>query len=426
VSDTIKSGADSIAVSSRRDLHVLTVVYSPDAALTGRRIPLNRSQTLFVGRDAPGGVSVNDERMSKLHLLVVSAKGEIECADSGSTNGTFVNGVALKSATLRHGDVIRAGNTLFVLSFGDRMMEVSDRAARVARTTFPILIQGETGTGKELLARAIHEQSDRAGPFVPLNCATLPRDLAAAELFGHARGAFSGAVGARIGLLRAAEGGTLFLDEVGDLPLELQPAFLRALEERRVRPVGSEQEIPVDFRLIAATHVELEEAVGRNAFRADLLARLAHVVLRLPPLRERRAEILALAREFCEGVRFSANAAEALLLWDWPRNVRELRSVVEVAAHLGKDRETVGLRDLGDRLFAAAERVQRRQAAVRSTSDSDAGPHPLAERRERLRALFEAHEGNVSKVAEELGKPRAQVYRWLKALGIDVNHFRKV
>src|SRR5262249_54893904 len=158
-----------------------------------------------------------------------------------------------------------------------------------------MLIQGETGTGKEVLAQAIHGASGRSGAFVPVNCATLPADLAAAELFGHERGAFSGANNARPGLFRAANGGTLFLEEVGDLPLPLQPTLLRALQEGRVRPVGSEREVTVDVRVVAATHVDLERAVEAGGFRSDLLGRLAHVVTTLRPLRERRREILALA-----------------------------------------------------------------------------------------------------------------------------------
>jgi transcriptional regulator with GAF, ATPase, and Fis domain len=164
------------------------------------------------------------------------------------------------------------------------VQELREQIGRAATSRFPILLLGETGTGKELSARSIHEQSGRPGGFVPLNCATLSRELAGAELFGHARGAFSGATNARPGLFRSADAGTLFLDEIGDLPLELQAAFLRVLEEGKVRPLGADQEVPVDVRVLSATHVDLELAVVNNLFRSDLLARLAHVVLRMPPL----------------------------------------------------------------------------------------------------------------------------------------------
>jgi DNA-binding NtrC family response regulator len=424
VTDTVRNGEDSVAASSRRDEPALCIVYSPDSQQVGRRWVLDRVQTVFIGRNTEGGLSVSDERMSKLHLLIAATGSELTCADAGSTNGTFVNGLATGSVTLRHGDVLRAGDTLFVVSQGDWMAHTRESAMLAAKTTFPILLQGETGTGKELLARMIHEASGRTGPFIPLNCATLSRELAAAELFGHIRGAFSGALNARPGLFRAGSGGTLFLDEIGDLPLEIQPAFLRALEERKVRPVGGDHEQSVDVRLLAATNADLEGAAKNGTFRADLLARLAHVVLRLPPLRERRTDILTLAQEFAPRVRFSPNAAEALLLWNWPRNVRELRAAVEVASLLGPER-TVALRDLRDRLPDAAERVKARRPDSSGNGAGATEVRQLADRHHQLRTLLEAHRGNVSKVADELGKPRAQVYRWVKALGLDVDEFRK-
>jgi DNA-binding NtrC family response regulator len=424
VSDTFSGPEESIPFSDRRAPLALEVLHSPDVKVVGTRAVLGRAHTLFVGREAPGGLTVADTRMSKEHLLIVCARGTIECADSGSTNGTFVNGLQIKRSVLRHGDVIRAGNTLFAISTEDPMRDLGDRAAAAANSLLPVLLLGETGTGKEVCARSIHERSGRRGPFVPLNCATLPRDLVSAELFGHVRGAFSGAQGARLGLFRAAEGGTLFLDEIGDLPLDLQPSLLRALEERKVRPIGAEQEIPVDVRVIAATHVDLEAQVARERFRADLFARLAHVVLRIPPLRERRAEILKLAREFSPKLRFSTNAAEALLLSPFPFNVRELRALVEASALYAKADGAVRLRDIEDRIPAAASVVRKRSGTLPS-KEPDAAPHPLAERREKLLSLFQTHGGNVSKVASELGKPRAQVYRWLRALGLDAKDFRK-
>lgn len=425
MSDTLKGTDESSASSSRRGACSLIIVHSPDTAKVGSCFELSRKKNLFVGRDAPGGLSVNDERMSKLHFLVVAPGAHFEAADLGSTNGTFVNGLVGKGARLGHGSVIRAGNTLLVVSLADPLHGLTETLARVSPANFPILLQGETGTGKEVLARSVHTQSGRSGPFVPLNCAVLSRELLAAELFGHARGAFSGATTARAGLFRAAEGGTLFLDEIGDLPLELQPAFLRVLEERRVRPVGADQEVAVDTRVVAATHVDLARAVQANTFRADLYARLSHVVLRLPPLCERRAELFSLAKQFAPELRFSTNAAEALLLWHWPGNIRELRALVEVAALLGQKHGFVRLSNLRDRLPAAVDRVRNRRASVAPSDSVSPEPHPNLERREQLLALFTAHQGNVSKVAAELGKPRAQVYRWLKAAGLEANLLRK-
>ncbi len=426
MSDTIEDGAESIALSSRRSICTLVVVHSPDSRAVGTRVDLARKKTLFVGREVEGGLSVNDERVSKQHLLIAAVKSEFECADVGSTNGTFVDGATQKTARLKHGSVIRAGNTLLVVSFAEEASALGERVARLAPTSFPILLQGETGTGKEVMARTIHEQSGRSGAFVPLNCAALSRELLAAELFGHAKGAFSGATTARPGLFRTAHTGTLFLDEIADLPLDLQPALLRVLEERSVRPVGSDQEVAVDTRVLAATHVDLEQAVTAGSFRADLYARLAHVVLRLPPLRERRAELLQLAASLAPHLRFSPDAAEALLLWHWPRNIRELRALTDVTAVLLKDASSVvRLRDLRDRIGPAADRVRQRAGSAPSDAPPAAPePHPTAERRARLIALFQAHQGNVSKVAAELRTPRAQVYRWLKAAGLDVGDLR--
>jgi transcriptional regulator with GAF, ATPase, and Fis domain len=421
VSDTLEGAAESIALSSRRSVWRLSVVHSPDTSSIGKSVELGRNKMSFVGREAEGGFSVDDERVSKQHFLIAVVKDGLECADAGSTNGTFVDGMAQKSARLTHGSVIRAGDTLFVVCVGDEARRVNDSAARLAPTTFPMLLQGETGTGKEVLARFIHERSGRSGAFVPLNCAALSRELLAAELFGHAKGAFSGAAAARPGLFRAAEGGTLFLDEIGDLPLDLQPALLRALEERKVRPVGADHELPVDARVLAATHVDLERAVTEGTFRADLYARLAHVVLRLPPLRERRAELLELAARLAPSLRLSPDAAEALLLWHWPRNVRELRALLEVCSVLSTS-GALRLRDVRERLPAAADRVRTRPPAP--TPPASASIHPSVERRTQLLSLFKEHGGNVSKIAMELGKPRAQVYRWLKAVGLDAGELR--
>lgn len=426
MTDTIEGADESIALSSRRSVCALRVVYSPDHAALGTSLELSRKRSLFVGREVPSGLTINDERMSKSHFLVVCPGADFECADVGSTNGTFVDGAIVKTARLVHGSVIRAGNTLFVVSFADPARDVTDSATRVAPTAMPVLLQGETGTGKDVLARAIHAQSGRTGPFVPLNCATLSRELLAAELFGHARGAFSGASIARPGLFRSAEGGTLFLDEIGDLPLDLQPALLRALEERKVRPVGADQEIAVDARVLAATHVDLAQAVQARGFRADLYARLAHIILRLPPLRERRDEVLSLAAQFAPSLRFSPNAAEALLLWHWPHNIRELRALLEVQVLLNQRQGLVRSSDLNERIPAAAERIRnRRPSAAASAESGPPEPHPSAALRVRLLALFETHDGNVSKIAAELGKPRAQVYRWLKAAGLEAAALRK-
>ena len=210
----------------------------------------------------------------------------------------------------------------------------------IAPTDVTVLIIGETGTGKELVARFLHEQSGSTGPFVAINCGALSESLIEAELFGHETGAFTGASQGRAGWFESAQGGTLFLDEIGDLPLHMQVKLLRVLQERQVVRIGSRKPIGVDLRLIAATNVDLEKAVEAGNFRADLFYRLSVATVQLPPLLERRGDILPLARHFVEvyrsklglpEVRISADAEAALLEYDWPGNIRELENVIHYA-----------------------------------------------------------------------------------------------
>jgi len=385
---------------------------------------------VVVGRDVDGpGVRLDDLQLSRVHFRVVY-DGRAErhrVGDAGSRNGTFVDGSRIESAILRPGMVLRAGETVFVYADEDPMERIRDRLARVASSDLTVLVTGETGTGKERVARTIHEQSGRSGPFVAVNCAALPRELLGAELFGHTRGAFSGAKGARLGLFQSAGGGTLLLDEIGDLPHDLQPVLLRVLQEGVLRPLGSDAEVRVDVRVIAATHRDLTLAVESELFRGDLYARIAQAVVHLPPLRERSAEVIALLRELAEHapgteLRLTADAAEALVRYDWPFNVRELQSLVrafvatEGGAVLGlpylaeHHPELVeGFRD------GTAEPDETRPGAPRTTEPRD---------RAAMERLLARHGGNVSAAAAELGKPRALLYRWLRRVGLDPERFR--
>ena len=376
---------------------------------------LTPDRPLVIGRNVDGLI-LEDERLSRAHLSIAwdGRSGGYRYADLGSANGTFVNGAWRSEGFLLEGDVLRVGDTLLLATIvsGTSVVEVPQR---VATSDLPVLVLGETGAGKELLARKIHEQSGRSGPFVPVNVATLSPELAAAELFGHVRGAFSGASVARSGLFRAAHGGTLFLDEIGDLPREAQPALLRALEDRNVRPVGADAEIGVDTRIVAATNADLESAVRDGRFREDLLARLAHLVLRVKPLRQRRGEILELARSFAPDLRFTPSAAEALVLWHWPRNVRELKGLVESLALWHGDSSLIRAADLAERI-PTADSVTRANKSPSATG--------VSKRRETLVQALERHQGNVSAAARELGRPRSHVYRWLKQLGIASEKYR--
>src|SRR4051812_28797675 len=239
------------------------------------------------------------------------------------------------------------------------MRAVFDVVARVAPTDASVLITGESGTGKELIARALHQRSRRhAGPFVAVNLAAVPESLVESELFGHARGAFTDAKTARTGLFLQASGGTLFLDELGEMPLSLQPKLLRALQERRIRPVGGDHEVPIDVRLVAATNKDLEASVEEGRFREDLFYRINVVRVELPPLRARGNDILLLAQQavtrFARAMRkevagISTPAAEKLIRYEWPGNVRELQNAVESAVALTRFSEIL-VEDLPEKI----------------------------------------------------------------------------
>ena len=285
-------------------------------------------------------------------------------------------------------------------------------ADRAAASDLPVLILGATGAGKELLARRIHERSGRRGELVAVNCATFNRELLGSELFGHVKGAFSGAAGPRKGLFQRADGGTLFLDEVAELPPDQQAALLRVVQEGRVRPVGADRERPVDVRIVAATHRDLEVRQREGRFREDLLSRLSAVTLRLPGLAERREEVLPLFREFLGGGAppLTTAAAEALLLYGWPRNVRELQQAAQGARLFAPEVEAIDLALL-------PMPVQR--AAGPQAAPEEAAAAPGRPTRAELAARLAEHGGNVAAVARALGEHRQQVYRWLERFGLD-------
>ena len=301
------------------------------------------------------------------------------------------------------------------------MQELYSQMNRMAATDASVLITGESGTGKELVARSLHARSDRSDhPFVAINCSAMPENLLESELFGHARGAFTDAKTERPGLFRQAEGGTLLLDEIGELSLALQPKILRALEERKVRPVGGAGEMPVDVRLIAATNRDLESAVQEKRFREDLYFRINVVQLHLPPLRARGSDVLLLAQHFLEQIaaRFgkpvtgiSHNVAEKLLAYDWPGNVRELRNAMERAVAL-TNYEQLAVEDLPERI-----RDYRTSRLVLDGADpSELLPMEEVERR-YIRHVLKAVGENKTLAAQALGLDRKTLYRKLHKSG---------
>ncbi|MSP59022.1 MAG: FHA domain-containing protein [Myxococcales bacterium] len=318
----------------------------------GREAVIDRRLTLGCAPD--NGLVLDDPFVSGWHCVVRRMGSRVVVVDCGSRNGTFLGGVRVASGELRPGMRLTVGRTALrmvvegpaidpgLIGRSAGMRKLKQQILTVAPTRANVLLLGESGTGKELAARALHDQSGRTGAFVVLNCGAISPELVESELFGHEKGAFTGATARRSGVFVEADGGTLFLDEIGELPIGLQSKLLRALEERSVRAVGASGERRVDVRVVAATHRDLRTAVQERAFRLDLFHRLSTVVLDLPSLRERGEDVPILARYFLDQMAaesgdkvFSPSAMEALATYGWPGNVRELRNAVQRAAIFG-------------------------------------------------------------------------------------------
>jgi two-component system response regulator GlrR len=379
-------------------------------------------------------IRIADREVSRLHAELDPSEKGTWVRDLGSRNGTFVENLHVTAALLPDGARIRLGSTELMLRYPSNpapielwpesrfggliggsvpMRELFAQMARVARTDAPVLILGETGTGKELAARAIHDASPRAaGPFVIVDCAALADNLIEGELFGHTRGAFTGAVAARAGSFEAASGGTIFLDEIGELPLAVQPKLLRALESQTVKRLGENEHRKVDVRLVAATHRDLRTMVNAGAFREDLYFRIAVLPLVLPPLRARPADVGALFRHFLNGRPPIVPISDSELgQMPWLGNVRELRNFAERAA--------IGAKEA--RPFDPAA------PAPAPAETPVAFEQPFKEFRERwlehgereyLRRLLDRAERNVAGAAEQAGLDRTYVYRLIRKHGL--------
>jgi len=309
-----------------------------------------------------------------------------------------------------------------VLGASPVMEKVQELLGRIAQTETTVLITGESGTGKEVVARALHRRSRRAdGPFVAINCAAMPEPLLESELFGHARGAYTDARAARTGLFVQAAGGTLLLDEIGDLPLALQPKLLRALQERSVRPLGGDQEVAFDVRLIASTNRDLESAIEEGRFREDLYFRINVIQVTMPPLRARGSDVLLLAQHFLAHYAartarhvtgLTSPAAERLLSYAWPGNVRELQNCIERAVALTQY-EDITVDDLPEKIRA----YRRSHVLVTSDDPTELVPLEEVERRYILRVM-EAVGDNKTLAAQRLGTGRKTLYRKLERYGV--------
>ena len=402
---------------------------------------------LTVGRQpGPGAFAISHPTVSRRHAEVAwDLAGAHQVRDLGSRHGTEVDGTALGAAArpLRDGDVVRLGDVFLVYELGgpdapdagvDRdavpgdapaMAALRAQVARVAPDTATVLITGDTGTGKEWLAREVHRLSGRRGPLVPVNCATLTAQLADSQLFGHVKGAFTGATSDHDGWFRHAHGGTLFLDEVGELPLELQAKLLRVVQDGAVHPVGGARPVAVDVRLIAATNRDLAAEVERGGFRRDLLARLARFELRLPPLTARRGDLLAWLERLwrawfaardrpAPALAWRPAAVAALLAAPWPDNLRGVDRLIHDLALRRTTGAPIDVDQLPGWLTAApAARVTAPQVVVTAPVERPAVPT-----REQFVADWERLGRSVRALARHYGRDRRQIYRWLATHGV--------
>jgi len=396
-------------------------------------------QTCTIGAHARNDYVLPDPTVSRFHAEIEISPRGAKVRDLESRNGTFVDGVRIESAWLGHGSTIRVGKTLlrFDALGGTNRVELSRsdmfgtlfgasaamRAVfaileRVAPSDATLLIEGETGTGKEEVASSVHSHSKRAdGPFVTLDCGAIPPNLLESELFGHEKGAFTGAIASREGVFEAAHGGTLFLDELGELPLTMQPALLRVLERGEVRRVGETISRPIDVRVVAATNRDLRKEVTAGRFREDLYYRLAVFHLRLPPLRERPEDIIGLTQVLLRRMGLSEPDIESLLDADlrgqlqngrWPGNVRELRNYLSRCVVLGEAQP-----------ITPAEDEPRSWQVDPEKPYADARNAALAMfERDYVTALLEHHDGNVSAAARAAGMARPYLHRLLRRHGL--------
>jgi len=390
---------------------------------------------MIVGSAASADIVVGDPAVSRLHAELDPRPDGLWVRDLGSLNGTFVGDLLVTAARLPAAARVRVGSTVLTVlpqleetpvdlwpeaGLGDllggsaAMRELYATIVRVGASEASVLVRGETGSGKELVARAIHDCSHRANkPFVVVDCAALPESLLDAELFGHARGAFTGAVAARAGSFEAAEGGTLFLDEIGELPLATQPKLLRVLESRAIRRIGETSQRPIQARFIAATHRDLRRMVNDGQFREDLYFRLAVLPVQVPALRERPDDLPRLVEHFAPTMPEAARAALCAQLRGrrLAGNVRELRNIVERATLHGR----AHVDDLGD---AASAEFETSPAPVAAEGELPfEGPFHDFQRtaeREYLRRILVRHGGQVADAAEASALNRTYFYRLLK------------
>lgn len=421
---------------SEPNVPTLIVAWHPDPGRMGMRRGLRKARQVALDRksDVLGPGTLDDDRISTVHAELTVNRGKATLRDHGSRNGTFVNGSRVADeVVLTEGAVIKVGRVLLVYrtcpptwglhlggdlrAIGPAMAALLVRAKLYAARDAPVLVTGATGTGKEAVARLLHDASGRRGPFLAINCAAVDENLLRSELFGHARGAFSGAERNRIGLIEQANHGTLLLDEIGDASPALQASLLRVIQEGEVRSVGTNHGVRVTTRFVAATHRDLGKLAEEEHFREDLFARLSQLVLAVPPLAERIEDVPCIAsalaqRSAARPIRLHHDLAHHLTLRSWPRNAREVQGFIESELALDPAAEILllsqAVADEGSTDLARKPRINRT-------------PRPD---RAGLLAALHGSDLNLKRCATELGVGRSTLYRWIRELDIDVASLR--
>jgi len=455
------------------------IAYKPDGATTLhlRKCQLTVEQngnpqhctfekaTVTIGLMDDNDLVLTDDTVSRYHCKIYQEGNHYILQDLGSTNGTFINQIRVREAFLKPGNVLEIGNTKITFQpvdeevviqptsedrFGDiigvnvQMRKIFGILQKIAPTDTSVIIEGETGTGKEVVANTIHKKSKRADkPFVVFDCSAVPANLIEAELFGHEKGSFTGAVVSRPGLFEMANGGTIFLDELGELGIDLQPKLLRVLETREVRRVGGQRSIKVDIRVVAATNRRLEDEVQAGRFREDLFYRLSVVRLFLPALRERREDVALLVRHFLRIGRFNRDESgapkiksvnrdvvEALRNYDWPGNVRELLNCIERACSFAEG-DTISLEDLPQNIVESEHMQRLNTVGARVTENGRRTVDELGNfkeakekwvssfERDYLLRLLERHQFNISQAAREADIDRKYFRKLMKKYHIE-------
>lgn len=454
----IESDTQLLRLEERKDIVSLRKcqLIVVEGGSKGTKLDLGKDK-ISIGKKEDNDLVINDRTVSRKHIEIVKEQDSFLLHDLGSTNGTFINDTRVREAYLVPGDQIKIGNSkIEFIAFDEKVqIEPSDKTVfggivghsrkmrqifglleRIAPTDATVILEGETGTGKEMVARAIHANSSRSGKaFVVFDCSAVAENLIESELFGHVKGAFTGAVATRRGAFEEAGGGTIFLDEIGELSLDLQPKLLRALEQRQVKKVGSNDTANIDLRVICATNRNLRKEVADGNFREDLYYRLSVVKIYLPPLRERPDDVSALTEHFLQNGKFNQDgkgslkirrveddALKMLTRYQWPGNVRELLNVLERVTPLVTGDSIKG----NDLAYVFHELEREEDESTEKIADVDLGlPFKDAKQkvvedfeRDYLAALLRRNNYNISKTAREAGIDRKHIRNLLKKYGI--------